>query len=142
MHASSIIALALGATAVSAAAFPNVEARQDKCDPYCQFPASVDCPVRGGVHVTKQQLASSAQKGDRSGSPYEQSASNLATTHCSGTQFKGIPLWTTDIHASDNQGAGSMFYAAAPNGTFYFCGTTSGRTQSGWPDSCKENTTP
>ncbi|EUC45337.1 hypothetical protein COCMIDRAFT_26459 [Bipolaris oryzae ATCC 44560] len=137
MYASSFIALALGATAVSAAAFPNVQARQAVCD-LCDFanlPSSLDCPANGGVHITDKELAAAIKAADRSQPPRETSASNLATSHCSGAEFRGIPLWTSDLP----KGAGGVYYAMASNGTFYFCGTTSGRAPSGWPASCTEN---
>ncbi|KAH8712060.1 hypothetical protein GQ44DRAFT_742608 [Phaeosphaeriaceae sp. PMI808] len=133
MHASAIVALALGATAVSAAAL----SARDTCDPFCQFPASIDCPVRGGVHVTKAELTEAVRNARREGAPRETDANNLATRHCSDNKFRGIPLWVTDIPPS----AGAVFYALAPNGTFYFCSTTSG-TSNGWPSTCRENSTP
>ncbi|XP_014554246.1 hypothetical protein COCVIDRAFT_105523 [Bipolaris victoriae FI3] len=126
MHASSFIALALGATAVSAAA-------QKSCDPACQFPKSLDCPVRGGVHIDQKDLIDAVKAGDRSQPPRETSAANLATKYCSG--LKTYPLWVTGLPNN----AGSVYYAVSPSGTFYYCGTTSGRHPSGWPDQCKEN---
>lgn len=92
MHANFIIALALGATAVSAAALPGLEVRQT--DSYLQFPESLDCPVRNGVHVLKKDLVEAAKNGKRDGPPYEQSGANLATRHCGNQNFKGIPIWT------------------------------------------------
>ncbi|KAH4840999.1 hypothetical protein HBH75_231330 [Parastagonospora nodorum] len=137
MHANSIIALALGATAVSAAAVPGLEVRQAG-DLYRQFPESLDCPVKNSVHVLKKDLVEAVKNGKRDGPPYEASAANLATRHCGNSNFKGIPLWTTEI-PDGTESAGALFYAAASNGTFYFCGTTSGRVPSGWPSSCTEN---
>jgi hypothetical protein len=93
MHAKSIIALALGATAVSAAAVPGLEVRQAG-DLYRQFPESLDCPVKNGVHVLKKDLVEAVKNGKRDGPPYEASAANLATRHCGNSNFKGIPLWT------------------------------------------------
>jgi hypothetical protein len=94
MHASSIVALAFGATAASAAAVPDLEVRAiQACDPYCQFPESIDCPVRDGVHVLKKDLVEAARNGNREGEPREKDANNLATKHCSDPKFRGIPLW-------------------------------------------------
>ncbi|EUC38569.1 hypothetical protein COCCADRAFT_32491 [Bipolaris zeicola 26-R-13] len=119
MHASSFIALALGATAVSAAAFPNVEARQQSCEPYCNFPnlpKILDCPRNGGQRLTKDVVAKALLAADRSEPPRETSANNLATSHCNGSRFSGIPLWTI---------TGGAYYAMARNGTFWLCGTIS-----------------
>ncbi|EOA87863.1 hypothetical protein ACJQWK_09114 [Exserohilum turcicum] len=126
MHASFLVALALGGTAVSAA-----------CDPYCNFAASYDCSQNGGHHFTKDQMISILVNADRSGAPYEVWADNLATTYCSGVEYGDMPLWTVGLP----DGAGTVFYALASNGTFYFCGSQSGTASSGWPDSCHENST-
>lgn len=83
MHASFLVALALGGTAVSAA-----------CDPYCNFAASYDCSQNGGHHFTKDQMISILVNADRSGAPYEVWADNLATTYCSGVEYGDMPLWT------------------------------------------------
>lgn len=103
MHASSFIALALGATAVSAAAVAvdatpvssapvlSSERRQNACDPYCQFPKSLDCPGSGGVHIEQKDLIAAVVAGDRSQPPRETSAANLATRHCG--ELKTFPLW-------------------------------------------------
>jgi hypothetical protein len=104
MHASSIFALALGATAAAAVAVPNLEVRAAQaCDPYCQFPESIDCPVRNGVHVTKQALVDAARNGKRDGAPLETDANNLATTHCSDRKFRGIPLWVVSFPIATNR---------------------------------------
>jgi hypothetical protein len=98
MHASSIVALALGATVASAATFPNLKVREAQvCDPYCQFPESIDCPVRNGVHVLKKNLVDAVRNGNRAGDPREKDANNLATTHCSDQKFRGIPLWIVSL---------------------------------------------
>ena len=92
MHASSIIALALGATAVSAAAFPR---QVSGCDGlFCQFPATIDCPVPNGKGVTSDMLKKQVKSASRVGAPQETSASNLATKYCSSPKFRDIPLWT------------------------------------------------
>jgi hypothetical protein len=98
MHASSIVALALGATAAVAAIVPELDVRAAQaCDPYCQFPESIQCPVRNGVHVTKKTLIDAARHGNRVGPPRETDANNLATTHCSDRKFRGIPLWVVSF---------------------------------------------
>jgi len=99
MHANSIIALVIGATAVSAAAVPGLEVRQ--ADSYLQFPQSIDCPVGDGVHVLKEDLVEAAKNANRDGQPYEQSAANLATPHCGTSEFSDIPLWTVS-HSLDS----------------------------------------
>ncbi|EMD59346.1 hypothetical protein GGP41_009212 [Bipolaris sorokiniana] len=124
MHASSFIALALGATAVPAAAFPKVEARQKACNPFCNFlnlPNILDCPANGGHRLTKAVIANALLTADRSGPPRETSAPNLATSYCNGSNFRGIPLWTTGLP----NGVGGAYYAMAPNGTFWLCSTAS-----------------
>ncbi|KAF7448717.1 hypothetical protein Ptr902_03805 [Pyrenophora tritici-repentis] len=135
MHASSIIALALGATAVSAA---SVQGRASYT--YANFPTSIDCPVENGKGVTQDTLKDAVTNHKR-GPPRETSAANLATRHCAKQEFSGIPLWVMDIPdiKKPGFGLGSMSYALAPNGTFYFCGTSSGSTPSGWPNQCTEN---
>lgn len=93
MHASSIIAIAIGAIAVSAAAL----SAPDTCDPFCQFPASIDCPVRDGVHVTKAELTDAILNAKREGAPVETDAKNMATRHCGDLKFRGIPLWVVSF---------------------------------------------
>lgn len=92
MRASSFIALAIGATAVSASGSAS-------CDPYCQFPASLDCPGGGGVHIDKKDLIAAVVAGDRSQPPQETSASNLATRHCAAVNY---PLWTVSFSLKCN----------------------------------------
>ncbi|CAE7214361.1 hypothetical protein CFE70_009769 [Pyrenophora teres f. teres 0-1] len=142
MHASSIIALALGASAVSAAAFPNVQVRDNSASyTFTNFPVYIDCPVPNGNKVTQQRLKDAVGNAKREGEPREKSAFNLATRHCGFPNFSGIPLWMTGIPDIKKPGMflGSLSYALAPNGTFYFCGTTSGSTESGWPNQCTEH---
>ena len=94
MHATSLLTLVLGATAVSAAALNAKRA----CDPYCNFPANgLDCPQNGGVQLSRDEVISAARGADRSGPPRENSASNLATSHCSSEAYNGVPLWTVSI---------------------------------------------
>ena len=91
MHASSIIALALGATAVSATVLPR---QADACNgQFCQFPKTIDCPVANGKGVTRAILEETVKNSKRVGAPYELSASNLATKHCMSPDFRDIPLW-------------------------------------------------
>jgi hypothetical protein len=99
MHANSIIALAIGATAVSAAAVPGLEVRQ--ANTFLQFPASLDCPEGNGLHVLKKDLVEAAKTANRDGEPYEQSASNLANKHCGTPKFNNIPLWIVS-HSLDS----------------------------------------
>jgi len=175
MHTSSIIALALafGATAVSAAAFPNPQAAQPQTctGQFCQFPKTIDCPVENGTGIPKEALEQAVKDASRDGQPYELQALNLGLRNCRTQNFLDIPLWTVSFFLQQKRWAacplffsftvtsyidfntlqasiprstpqrslGTLFYALAPNGTFYFCSTSSGSTPSGYPDSCSEN---
>lgn len=97
MHASSIVALALGAVAVSATALPNLQVRDGACDPECNFPKSMTCSDNGGATLQKADIVAAARNGDRSGKPYEASASNIASEFCSMTAYRGIPFWTVSF---------------------------------------------
>jgi hypothetical protein len=67
----------------------------DACKPYCQFPASLNCPVRGGVHITRDDLIQAVKSADRSGKPVEESAANTSSGHCS--TLHGVPYWTVSL---------------------------------------------
>ncbi|KAL1792788.1 hypothetical protein ACET3X_009295 [Alternaria dauci] len=138
MHASSIVALALGVAAVSGTAIPDLQTRDGACDPECNFPNSMTCFDNGGATLQKADIVAAARNADRSGKPYEASASNIASEFCSMRAYRDIPFWTTTI-PGPNSLVGSMYYALASNGTFYFCGTTSGIDPSGWPGRCDYN---
>lgn len=89
MHGLSILALAIGATAAAV----------ESCAPYCQFPKSITCPANGKT-LTRDEIVAAAVNGNRSGPPYEESAANIATTHCSDTKFKGVPLYAVSFSRS------------------------------------------
>ncbi|USP78653.1 uncharacterized protein yc1106_05927 [Curvularia clavata] len=124
MHAFSVVVLALGATAVSA----------QSCDPYCQFPKSMFCPGSGQT-LTRDEIIAAAVNDKRSQGPRETSANNLATLHCQGPSYSGMPLYVTDLPKQ----SGALYYAINDKGTYFFCSTSSGRAASGWPDICKES---
>lgn len=160
MHASSIVALALGVAAVSATALPDFQTRDGACDPECNFPESMTCSQNGGATLQKADIVAVARNADRSGKPYEASASNIGSEFCSMRAYRDIPFWVVssslegcvsfpqNLHADfdiykttipgPNLPVGTLYYALASNGTFYFCGTTSGiDPASGWEARCE-----
>lgn len=94
MHATSFIALALGATAVSAA---SVQGRATY--KYKQFPAAFDCPVENGKGLLRETIIDAVTNANRQGTPQEPSANWLSTKYCSNPSFEGIPLWTVSKSA-------------------------------------------
>ncbi|KAH9862426.1 hypothetical protein J1614_011081 [Plenodomus biglobosus] len=137
MHANTLIALALGATAVSAASLPDLQVRQSgACDPSCNFPNSMYCSGNGGALLQRDQIIALAENADRSGPPREQNANNLASGKCAGAGYD-FPLWIANI-PGENGSVGDLYYALAPNNTFYFCSTSSGTLPSGWAAQCEE----
>ncbi|EUC39793.1 hypothetical protein COCMIDRAFT_110552 [Bipolaris oryzae ATCC 44560] len=136
MHISSFIAFALSINAVSAVALQNnaaAPASPTSCDTCYQFPSMINCPVNGGINITQEALKQAAHDADRSGQPEDWSAADASSGHCATPRFHNIPYWATKLPNS----AGTLFYALAPNGTFYFCSTMSGY-RNGWPGSCTE----
>ncbi|RAR01850.1 hypothetical protein DDE82_006188 [Stemphylium lycopersici] len=94
MHASSIIALALGAAAVSATALPDLEVRDGTCDPACNFPKSMYCTENGGAEINRDEMIALARNADRSGKPIEESSSNISSEFCHMTRFRNMPFWS------------------------------------------------
>lgn len=98
MHANIVVALALGATAVSATALPALQVRDNgACDPTCNFPESMYCPGNGGALIQKADIVAAARNGDRSGEPYDTSAANVASGKCAVRAYSGIPLWNVSV---------------------------------------------
>lgn len=88
MHALSVIALAIGATAVSA---------QQACEGFCQFPENgLFCP-RSGLNFTKEQIIDVAKTVGESKAPYETDANELATAGCQGALYSKIPLYVVSL---------------------------------------------
>ncbi|CZT18440.1 uncharacterized protein RCC_04285 [Ramularia collo-cygni] len=118
MHITSILALALSATAASATTWWT--------------PANLQCPDAGTI--TRAELIAGIT--GPVGELRETSANNLATKYCGGTRFRGIPLYFVTV-----KGANLSYAYRKSTDEYWYCSATNGRHPSGWPNVCADSGT-